>query len=86
MPPSRRRAPPGVKVSYDTNLRLRLWDLDDGARGPSTPPSRVATSRCRASTIPSSSPACSEPDAIADYYLELGAPLVALKMGGRGLP
>ena len=73
-----------MKVSYDTNLRLRLWDLDTARDGPSTPRSHAATSPCRASTIPSSSPASTAPDAIADYYLELGAPLVALKMGGDG--
>ncbi len=32
-PPMRRfgRRAAGVKISYDTNLRLRLWDLDVGA-------------------------------------------------------
>ena len=73
----------GAKVSYDTNLRLRLWDLD--------------TARAK---INATIPLCDillpslddsqqltglqEPDAIADFYLGLGAPLVALKMGAEG--
>jgi 2-dehydro-3-deoxygluconokinase len=73
----------GVKVSYDTNLRLRLWDLET-ARGvihdtiahcdialPSLDDSQQLTG-------------LSEPDAIADFYLDLGAPLVALKMAADG--
>lgn len=73
----------GVKVSYDTNLRLRLWELDV-ARAvidatiarcdialPSLDDSRELTG-------------LKEPDAIAAYYLGLGAPLVALKMGAEG--
>ena len=73
----------GVKVSYDTNLRLRLWDLD--------------TARAKIdATIPLCDVALpslddsqqltglTEPDAIADHYLKLGAPLVALKMGAAG--
>lgn len=73
----------GVKVSYDTNLRLRLWDLDVARRVidatiaecdialPSLDDSRQLTG-------------LEAPDAIADYYLRLGAPLVALKMGAEG--
>jgi 2-dehydro-3-deoxygluconokinase len=73
----------GVKVSYDTNLRLRLWDLDTARRAidatvarcdlllPSLDDSQQLTGR-------------TEPDAIVDYYLGLGAPLVALKMAHEG--
>jgi len=73
----------GVKVSYDTNLRLRLWDLDTARRTihatigrcdialPSLDDSRELTGLV-------------EPDTIADYYLKLGAPLVALKMAADG--
>jgi 2-dehydro-3-deoxygluconokinase len=73
----------GVKVTYDTNLRLRLWDLDT-ARGkihetiarcdialPSLDDSRQLTGLESA-------------DEIVDYYLKLGAPVVALKMGAEG--
>jgi 2-dehydro-3-deoxygluconokinase len=73
----------GVKVSYDTNLRLKLWPLD----------------RARAIThatvplcdvlLPSLEDAealtgLTDADAIADFYLKLGAPLVALKLGPEG--
>lgn len=73
----------GAKVSYDTNLRLRLWDLE--------------TARAK---INATVPLCDillpslddsqqltglqDADAIADFYLGLGAPLVALKMGAEG--
>ncbi|HEY6719324.1 MAG TPA: PfkB family carbohydrate kinase, partial [Reyranella sp.] len=73
----------GVKVSYDTNLRLRLWDLDTARR---TIDATLA--RCDVA-LPSLDDSqqltgLSEPDAIADYYLKLGAPLVALKMAADG--
>ena len=73
----------GVKVSYDTNLRLRLWDLE------------TARAKIHA-TIPLCDVALpslddsqqltglSTADEIADFYLGLGAPLVALKMGSEG--
>ncbi len=73
----------GVKVSYDTNLRLRLWDLDTARRKidetiaqcdivlPSLDDSQQLTGLTTA-------------DAIADYYLKLSAPVVALKMGADG--
>ena len=73
----------GVKVSYDTNLRLRLWGLDEARATidatvmrcdvllPSLDDSRQLTG-------------LTEPDAIVDYYLKLGAPLVALKMSADG--
>lgn len=73
----------GVRISYDTNLRLRLWDLDVARKVidatiarcdialPSLDDSRQLTG-------------LEAPEAIADYYLELGAPLVALKMGAEG--
>jgi len=73
----------GVRISYDTNLRLRLWALDIAREAidatlarcdialPSLDDSRQLTG-------------LEEPDAIVDYYLGLGAPLVALKMGAEG--
>ncbi len=73
----------GVKVSYDTNLRLRLWDIDTARAKinetigrcdiglPSLDDSRQLTG-------------LEKPDDIADFYLKLGTPLVALKMGADG--
>lgn len=73
----------GVKVSYDTNLRLRLWELDVAR---ATIDATVA--RCDV-LLPSLDDSqqltgLQEPDAIADYYLKLGAPVVALKMSAEG--
>ena len=73
----------GVKVSYDTNLRLRLWDLDLAR---ATIDATVA--RCDV-LLPSLDDSqqltgLKEPDAIADHYLKLGAPMVALKMSADG--
>lgn len=73
----------GVRVSYDTNLRLRLWELDEARRTidataarcdillPSLDDSRQLTG-------------LEQPNAIVDRYLDLGPSLVALKMGSDG--
>lgn len=73
----------GVKVSYDTNLRLRLWELDVAREVVD-----ATIARCDIA-LPSLDDSqqltgLKEPEAIAAYYLELGAPLVALKMGAAG--
>ena len=73
----------GVKVSYDTNLRLRLWDLDVAREVID-----ATIARCDIA-LPSLDDSqqltgLEEPEAIASYYLGLGAPLVALKMGAEG--
>jgi 2-dehydro-3-deoxygluconokinase len=73
----------GVKVSYDTNLRLRLWDLET-ARAKI----HATIAHCDIA-LPSLDDSqqltgLQEPEAIADFYLKLGAPLVALKMGSEG--
>lgn len=73
----------GAKVSYDTNLRLKLWPLPR-ARAvihaamtlcdialPGLEDARLLTGR-------------ESPDAIADFYLELGAGIVALTLGENG--
>jgi 2-dehydro-3-deoxygluconokinase len=73
----------GVKVSYDTNLRLRLWDL-----GLARQVIDATIARCDIA-LPSLDDSqqltgLKDPQAIADHYLGLGAPLVALKMGSEG--
>ena len=73
----------GVKVSYDTNLRLRLWDLE-------TARAKInATIPLCDIALPSLDDSqqltgLEKPDDIADFYLKLGAPVVALKMGAAG--
>jgi len=74
----------GVKISYDTNLRLRLWDLETARKT-----IHATFSRCDIA-LPSLDDSqqltgLAEPEAIADFYLDLGAPLVALKMGAEGV-
>jgi 2-dehydro-3-deoxygluconokinase len=73
----------GVKVSYDTNLRLRLWDLDEARR---TIDATIALCDIALPSLDDSRQltGLQEPDAIADHYLKLGAPLVALKMAWEG--
>ncbi len=73
----------GVKVSYDTNLRLRLWELDVAREVID-----ATIARCDIA-LPSLDDSqqltgLKEPEAIVAYYLGLGAPLVALKMGAEG--
>ena len=74
----------GVRVSYDTNLRLRLW------------PARRAAAVIHAAialadiALPSLEDAraltgLEAPEAIADFYLRLGCPLVLLKLGAEGM-
>lgn len=74
----------GVLVSYDPNLRLKLWGLD----------------RARA-IIHATVPSCDifmpsyddvtaltglfEPEKIVDFYHRLGAPIVVLKLGKKGV-
>jgi 2-dehydro-3-deoxygluconokinase len=74
----------GVGVSYDTNLRLALWPK---ARAAATIHAAVARADV---ALPSFDDArvltgLGEPDAIADFYLRLGCPLVLLKLGGKGV-
>ncbi|MGO4700887.1 sugar kinase [Dyella sp. 2RAB6] len=73
----------GVMVSFDTNLRLRLWPL---ARARAV--MREALSMCDL-CLPSWDDItavldCHERDAIVDTLLSWGIKLVALKMGARG--
>jgi 2-dehydro-3-deoxygluconokinase len=73
----------GVKVSYDTNLRLRLWDLEIARR---TIDATIARCDIALPSLDDSQQltGLTAPDAIADWYLKLGAPIVALKMAADG--
>jgi 2-dehydro-3-deoxygluconokinase len=73
----------GVQVSFDTNLRLKLWSVDR-ARSVMTDAMR----RCDI-CLPSyddivAITELTEPEAIVDHCLALGAKVVALKLGERG--
>jgi 2-dehydro-3-deoxygluconokinase len=73
----------GVRVSFDTNLRLKLWPI---ARARA-----VMTEAIRHSDIclPSHDDVAAitgltDPDALLDHCLALGAKVVALKLGAQG--
>jgi 2-dehydro-3-deoxygluconokinase len=73
----------GVQVSFDTNLRLKLWSIDR-ARSVMTDAMR----RCDI-CLPSyddivAITGFTDPQAIVDHCLALGARVVALKLGERG--
>jgi len=73
----------GAKVSFDTNLRLKLWPVDR-ARAVMSDVLR----RCHIA-LPSyddivAITGIGEPDAIVDHCLALGAEVVALKLGEQG--
>lgn len=73
----------GVRVCFDTNLRLKLWSVDR-ARAVMTDVLR----RCHIA-LPSYDDIVAitglvEPDAIVDHCLALGAEVVALKLGEQG--
>jgi 2-dehydro-3-deoxygluconokinase len=73
----------GAKISYDTNLRLRLWDVDTARR---TIDATIARCDIALPSLDDSQQltGLKSPDDIADFYLGLGAPLVALKMAAEG--
>lgn len=73
----------GGRVSYDTNLRLKLWPL---ARARAVTHAAMARADI---ALPGLDDAraltgLTDPEAIADFYLTLGAGLVALTLGADG--
>ncbi|MCP9483387.1 sugar kinase [Shimia sp. CNT1-13L.2] len=73
----------GGLVSYDTNLRLKLWPIER-ARAVT----HAAMAQCDIA-LPGLDDAeqltgLSDPEAIADFYLALGARIVALTLGAEG--
>jgi len=73
----------GTLVSYDSNLRLKLWPLQ---RAKAT--IHKAMGKCDIA-FPSIDDSfeltgLTKPDSIADFYLDLGATIVALKLGREG--
>ena len=73
----------GVTVSYDTNLRLRLWPLDRAravihAAAGLTDILRPGIDDARQLT------GLADPDHIVDFYLSIGPKIVALTLGEEG--
>lgn len=73
----------GVKVSFDTNLRLKLWPID---RARAVMTDVIARSDL---CLPSyddvvAITGITDPDALVDHCLRLGAKVVALKLGDQG--
>lgn len=73
----------GVRVSYDSNLRLKLWDIERARE------TIEATFRMCDIALPSLDDSrqitgLSSPDQIVDHYLAMGPGIVALKMGADG--
>jgi 2-dehydro-3-deoxygluconokinase len=73
----------GIDICYDTNLRLKLWTLEDARK------TILATIPRAAILRPSLDDSrlllgLDDPDAIADAYLKLGSPMVVLTLGADG--
>ncbi len=73
----------GGQVSYDTNLRLKLWPIDR-ARAVIHAAMRSCDIALPGKEDAEQLTGQSDPDAIADFYLELGAKVVALTLGAEG--
>lgn len=73
----------GVAVSYDTNLRLRLWPLDR-ARAVIHAAVALADILCPSLDDAMHLTGLSEPDSIVDFYLALGPKIVVLTLGAQG--
>lgn len=73
----------GGQVSYDTNLRLKLWPL---ARARAVIHAAMAACDIALPGLEDATQltGLAEPDAIADFYLRLGARIVALTLGEAG--
>jgi 2-dehydro-3-deoxygluconokinase len=74
----------GALVSYDTNLRLKLWPLP---RAKAVVMESVAQSDLCLPSLEDATvlTSLSDPDAIADEFLRRGARTVALKLGPAGV-
>lgn len=74
----------GVTISYDTNLRLKLWPLEKARAAIHANVAKsdiVFTSLEEAEQLTGRN----EPDLIADFYLGLGPRIIAVKLGAEGV-
>jgi len=73
----------GVRVSFDTNLRLKLWSLDR-ARAVMSDVLRLTDIALPSWDDITAITGLTDPEAIVDHCLRLGAKTVALKLGAEG--
>ena len=73
----------GVQVSFDTNLRLKLWPLAR-ARAVMNDVLRLTDIALPSWDDITALTGLTEPEAIVDHCLRLGAKVVALKLGAEG--
>ena len=73
----------GVKVAYDTNYRPRLWSPRRAAAIMHTAMTEVDYALPGIEDVRVLT-GLTEPEAMLDFYLRLGAPVVVLKMGEAG--
>lgn len=73
----------GVAVSFDTNLRLKLWPVER-ARAVMTDVMRLADICLPSYDDMVAITGFTEPQAIVDHCLALGSKVVALKLGDKG--
>ncbi len=73
----------GVQVSFDTNLRLKLWPLSR-ARAVMSEALRLCDIALPSIDDVTAITGLTEPDALVDHCLNLGARVVALKLGAQG--
>jgi 2-dehydro-3-deoxygluconokinase len=73
----------GLKVSFDTNLRLKLWPLDIARQAINQ---AIGLSDICLPSLDdvTAITGLSDPDAVVDHCLGLGAKAVALKLGAQG--
>lgn len=73
----------GLRISFDTNLRLRLWSAE--VARPVIERAIGLSDLCLPSLDDITAlNGLTDPDAVIDYCHALGAPVVALKLGSRG--
>jgi 2-dehydro-3-deoxygluconokinase len=73
----------GAKVSFDTNLRLKLWSIER-ARAVMSDVMRLADICLPSHDDVQAITGIEDDDALVDHCLRLGAKTVALKLGERG--
>jgi 2-dehydro-3-deoxygluconokinase len=73
----------GITISYDTNLRLRLWSIER-ARAVTNAAMRLADIALPGLDDARQLTGRDRPDSIADFYLEGGSKIVALTLGKEG--